>query len=145
MGSNHNSPNKSISDASESEQAKAALDRAAALTSELGPDVFVATGADPRHIAADLAELRDLRRRRAGGSIFKRAGSQHWQLKFPVGDGWRNESSGTADKRAAQRLLAFKVYQASAGTLPGTATFEQAIELLLNDARVRGLRSVRAG
>jgi hypothetical protein len=37
----------------------------------------------------------------------------------------------------------FKVYQASAGTLPGTAGFEHAVELLLNDARVLELKSVK--
>jgi integrase len=139
--SNHSFNHKSKSSA-DGELADAAIDPIETLASEYGPDVFVATGADARRIAADLMELRDLRRRRAGGSIFKRARSSHWQLKYPVGDGWRYESSGTTDKRTAQRLLAFKVYQASAGILPGTATFEQAIELLLNDARVRGLRSV---
>ena len=143
-GSNHNSLIKSSRDSLQPDpKVEADLDRFSALTAEFGPDVFVATGANARRVAADLAELRDLRRRRAGGSIFKRARSKHWQLKYPVGDTWRYESSGTTDKQTAKRLLAQKVYLASAGTLPGTATFEQAIDLLLNDARVRGLRSVK--
>lgn len=107
-----------------------------------GDNFHLFTGADARRIDGDLAELRELRRQRVGGSVFKRTGSAYWQLKFLVGDRWVYESSGTTDKRAAQRLLAFKVYQASTGALPGTATFEKAIELLLDDARVRGLRSV---
>jgi len=100
------------------------------------------TGEDFRRVQADLAELRELRRERAGGTVFKRAGSSKWQHRYRVGDRWVDESSGTTDKREAQRLLAWKVYQASTGALPGTARIEQAIELLLNDARVRGLRSV---
>lgn len=109
---------------------------------DAGDNAFVVTGADARRVQGDLAELRALRRQRAGGSVFKRARSAYWQLKFQVGDGWRYESSGTTDRREAERLLAHKVYLASAGTLPGTASFEQAIELLLNDARVRGLKSL---
>ncbi|MGH7923341.1 MAG: tyrosine-type recombinase/integrase [Candidatus Binatus sp.] len=100
------------------------------------------TGDDARRIEADLAELLELRRERAGGTVFKRAGSSKWQLRYRVGDRWIDESSGTTDKREAQRWLAWKVYQASTGALPGTAKIDQAIELLLNDARVRGLRAV---
>ena len=82
-------------------------------------------------------------RERAGGTVFKRAGSSKWQIRYRVGDRWIDESSGMTDKREAQRWLAWKVYQASTGALPGTAKFDQAIELLLNDARVRGLRGVK--
>jgi hypothetical protein len=107
-----------------------------------GEEHLLFTGRDARRISGDLAELRELRRERAGGSVFKRAGSAYWQLKYRVGDRWVYESSGTTDKRTARRLLEHKVYLASAGMLPGTATFEQTIDLLLNDAHVRGLRSV---
>jgi len=105
--------------------------------------VQIYTGEHARSLQADLNELRELRRERAGGKVFKRAGSSKWQLRYLVGDRWVDESSGTTDKREAQRWLAFKVYQASTGALPGTAKIEQAIELLLNDASVRGLRSVK--
>ncbi len=105
--------------------------------------VQIYTGEHARSLQADLNELRELRRERAGGKVFKRAGSSKWQLRYLVGDRWVDESSGTTDKREAQRWLAFKVYQASTGALPGTAKIEQAIELLLNDASVRGLRGVK--
>jgi hypothetical protein len=39
-------------------------------------------GADARRVAADLAELRDLRRLRAAGSIFKRAGLAAGATRF---------------------------------------------------------------
>jgi integrase len=55
---------------------------------------------------------------------------------------WRQESTRAESKREAERLLAFKVYQSSAGMLPGTASIEQIIEHFLRDARVRGLRAV---
>jgi integrase len=106
-------------------------------------DILVADGERARRIYADLEELRQLRLKRIGGSVFKRPGSRYWQIKYQVGEGkWRYESTATEDLRTAQRLLAFKVYEASAGLLPGTATFDQAIALLLDDARVRGLRSL---
>jgi integrase len=108
-----------------------------------GDDILVADGERARRIYADLEELRQLRLNRSVGSVYKRPGSRYWQLKYQVGGKWRYESAATEDLRTAQRTLAFKVYEASAGLLPGTATFDQAIELLLNDASVRGLRGVK--
>src|SRR5271154_3792657 len=105
--------------------------------------VAVYTEEHARRLEADLNELRELRKERAGGKVFKRKNSSKWQLRYLVGDRWVDESSGKTDKREAERWLAFKVYQASTGALPGTAKIEQAIELLLNDANVRGLRSVK--
>jgi hypothetical protein len=105
--------------------------------------VAVYTEEHARRLEADLNELREMRKERAGGKVFKRKCSSKWQLRYLVGDRWVDESSGKTDKREAQRWLAWKVYQASTGALPGTAKIEQAIELLLNDASVRGLRSVK--
>src|SRR5260221_5555419 len=115
--SNHNSLIKSSRDSLRADRPAEKLDRVSALTADFGPDVFVATGADARRVAADLAELRDLRRRRAAGSVFKRARSKLWQLKYPVGDTWRYESSGTTDKPTANRLLAQRIYLATSSTL----------------------------
>ncbi|MGH9639117.1 MAG: hypothetical protein ACRD3Y_03585, partial [Bryobacteraceae bacterium] len=146
FGTNHNSPAKSsrppksgqVSPETQAEYARLSKE----IADKFGPDILVAAGPHARRMNADLVELRELRAQRAGGSVFKRARSRYWQLKIPVGDGWRYESSGTADRAEARRLLAHKVYLASTGQLPGTATFEQALDLLLNDARVRGLKSV---
>jgi len=102
--------------------------------------IEIYTGEHARSLQADLNELRELRKERAGGKVFKRKGSSKWQLRYRVGDRTIDESSGTTDKREAQRWLAFKVHQASTGALPGTAKIDQAIELLLNDAHVRDLR-----
>jgi integrase len=104
---------------------------------------LVATAAEARRLFGDLDELRALRLKRAGGRVFKRGRSPYWQIRYLAGDGkWRDESSHTRQKRDAEALLAEKVYQASAGLLPGTATFEGVIAHFLRDARVRGLRSV---
>src|SRR5260370_14293502 len=107
-----------------------------------GADFHLFTDEEARRVHADMAELRELRKERAGGSVFRRRGSAYWQIKFLVGDRWVYESTHTKDKRAAQQVLNWKVYIASTGALPGTATFDQAIALLLDDARVRGLRGV---
>lgn len=106
-------------------------------------ETIVATGRDARRIGADLEELRRLRRQRSSGSVYKRRRSPYWQIKYPLPDGsWRQESTRAESRREAERLLAFKIYQSSAGLLPGTASFEQVIEHFLRDARVRGLRAV---
>ena len=63
-----------------------------------GDDFQLLTGDYVRRLQADLAELRELRRERAGGKVFKRAGSTKWQLRYLVGDRWVDESSGTTDK-----------------------------------------------
>lgn len=103
-----------------------------------------AAGAHARRVQGDLAELRALRLKRAGGSVYKRTGSRFWQIKYPVSDDkWIQESTHTESKRDAKAWLTWKVYQASAGLLPGTANFEQIIEHLVNDARVRGLKAVK--
>jgi hypothetical protein len=104
-------------------------------------DFYFATIEHARRLNSDLAELRELRQQRAGGTVFKRAGSAYWQFKYRVGDRWVYERSGTTDKCEARYLLNLKLGFAAAGGLPTNSTFEQAIELLLNDARVRGLRS----
>jgi integrase len=125
------------------------LDRAAiaaAKASEIlgTPDVLIFADRDARRVAAELAEIRELRAQRSGGKLFKRKGSPFWQFRILVSERWIDESSGIRfkEKAAAQRLLDHKVYLASAGQLPGTATFDQAVELLLDNARVRGLKSV---
>jgi integrase len=105
-------------------------------------DVIIATGAQARSMSADLVELRRLRAKVAGGSVFKRPRSPYWQIKYLVDGKWRYETTLTRDRREAENLRAFKVYEASAGLLPGTATFEKVIEHFLRDAKVRGLRSV---
>jgi len=105
-------------------------------------DALIATGRDARRLSADLAELRRLRLKAAGGSVFKRPRSPYWQIKYRVDGKWRYESTATEKRADAERLLAFKVYEASAGLLPGTATFELIVEHFLRDASARGLRSV---
>lgn len=108
-----------------------------------GSENLLATGIDARRISADLEELRALRSKRVGGSVFRRRGSRFWQIKYPDGNGgWRYESTHTDNRRDAEALKNFRAYQASAGTLPGTATFEQMIERLLDAAKVAGLKSV---
>ncbi len=106
-------------------------------------DCIIATGQAARRINADREELRKVRLKAAGGSVFKRAGSRYWQIKYRVDEKWRYETTQTKSRPEAQRLLAHKVYEASAGRLPGTATFEQIIELLVNDAKLRGLKAVK--
>jgi len=118
------------------------LDGAELQIAEGAGNFHLATGPDARRLYAELAELRELRLKAAGGYVFKRERSPYWQIKYRVGGKWRHESSHTENKRDANALLTEKVFHASAGTLPGTASFEQAIELLLNDARVRGLKSL---
>jgi integrase len=104
---------------------------------------LVATVAEARRLFGDLDELRALRLKQSGGSVYKRGRSRFWQMKYPVGAGkWRQESAHTESKRDAEALLREKVYQSTAGLLPGTATFEAIIGHFLRDARVRGLRSV---
>jgi hypothetical protein len=105
-------------------------------------DCIIATGPDARRMNADREECRRQRLKRAGGSVFKRAGSRYWQIKYRVGKNWRYETTQTKSLPEAKGILAHKVYEASAGVLPGTATFEQIIELLVNDAKLRGLKAV---
>ena len=118
------------------------LERACGGFLPAGEKFLVATGAHARRIEADLAELRELRLKAVGGSVFKRAGSAYWQIKYPVNGKVRYETTRTTDKREAERLLGWKVRQASDGLLPGTASFEQVLDHLLDDARARGLKSV---
>jgi integrase len=112
---------------------------------EAGPaDFHLATGRHARALHGDLAELRALRLKRAGGRVFKRGRSPFWQLRYLAGDGkWRDESSHTRDKRDAQALLNEKVFYASAGKLPGTGSFEQIVDALVLDASARGLQTRR--
>jgi integrase len=101
-------------------------------------DVQIYAGHDAGRVSADLAEVRAQRTRRSrGGKLFKRRGSPYWHLRYRQADRWIDESSGVTQKAAAQRMLDSKVYQASAGTLPGTASFEQIIEHLILDAEAR--------
>jgi len=109
---------------------------------EKGDEILVATGVDARRMRADLLELRRMRVKHVGGSVFKRPRSRFWQIRYPANGKSVYESTGTEDKRTAQRMLDFKVYEASAGLLPGTATFKQIIENYIRDARSRELRSV---
>ena len=142
-GSNHKSPIKSSRDSLHLDpKEEADLDRISALTAESVP-IFSSPLA--RMLGALLPTLPSFVICAGGGRADRSSSApgEAWQLKYPVGDTWRYESSGTTDRQTAKRLLAQKVYLASAGTLPGTATFEQAVELLLNDARVRGLRSIK--
>jgi hypothetical protein len=106
-------------------------------------EYFLATGVHARRISADLAELRALRLKRAGGCVFPRKGSRFLQIKYPDGKGgWRYESARTQNHQDADALLRLRAYEASAGNLPGTATFEQIIERLLDAAKIGGLKSV---
>lgn len=70
-------------------------------------------------------------------------GPPTWQIKYLVGGKWRHESSHTENERDAKALLTEKVFHASAGTLPGTASFDQIIDALVADARVRGRKAAR--
>jgi len=112
------------------------------LAESAAENFFLASGADARRTRADLAELRRLRLKMAGGCVFKRANSSSWQLKYRVDDKWRYESAYTTDRATAERLLAFKVYEASAGLLPGTATFEEVIAHSIRVARVSQFKSL---
>lgn len=134
VSSNHNQ-----SDKSSSKPDPTVADLNAAIAK--GEEFIIATGSNARRMCADLQELHRLRLKRVGGSVFKRPRSRYWQLKYQVNGKPRYESTGIEDKREAQRLLAFRVYEASAGLLAGTATFRQIIEHFLRDSRSRGLRS----
>jgi len=106
-------------------------------------EYFLATGLHARRVSADLAELRALRGKRMRAKLFHRHDSPFWQMRYPDGKGgWRDESSHTENRDEAQALLDFRAYQASAGSLPGTASFEQIIERLLDAAEIAGLKSV---
>jgi integrase len=107
-------------------------------------DYRLFTDEDARRVDGDLAELRAIRLTRIGGSAFKRGRSPFWQIKYRTGDGrWRYESIRTAKSRSdAEWWLKQRVYEASAGLLPGTARFEQLFERLLDAAKVRGLKSI---
>jgi len=98
----------------------------------------VASGGAARRLYGDLTELHALRLKRAGGSVYKRPGSRFWQIQYLVNGKWRQETAHTEKKRDAEALLREKVFHASAGTLPGTSTFEQVIDAVVDDARVRG-------
>jgi integrase len=133
---NHAGGSKSNSDPFQPESKVAQL-----LTDKYGPDVFIATGARARTVNADLQELRRLRLKSAGGSVFQRGRSRFLQIKYLVDGKWRYESAGTTKRAHAERFLSYRVYESSAGLLPGTATSEQIVEHFLRDARLRGLRS----
>jgi integrase len=107
-------------------------------------EYFLATGVHARRVSADLDELRALRLKRTGGSVFSRKGSSRFlQIKYPDGKGgWRYESARTQNRQDAEALLRLRAYEASAGSLPGTATFEQIIERLLDAAKIGGFKSV---
>jgi hypothetical protein len=108
-------------------------------------DFFLATGADARRTYGELAELRAQRLKGVGGSVFKRARSPFWQIKYRMSDGrWRYESIPAAQsRREAEWWLKQRAFEASAGLLPGTASFEQIIDALVDDARVSGRNVVR--
>jgi hypothetical protein len=107
-------------------------------------DLLLATGADARRIASDLAELRALRSKRIRPKVFRRRGSRFWQIRYPDGKGGlRDESTRSENRRDAQALADFRAYEASAGVLPSTATFEQIIDALVHDAEVRGRKVAR--
>jgi hypothetical protein len=83
-------------------------------------------------------------RKLVGGWVFRRRGSRFLQIKYPDGKGgWRYESTRSENRRDAQRLADFRAYEASAGVLPSTATFQQVIDALVADARVRGCKVAR--
>ena len=106
-------------------------------------EYFLATGVHARRVSADLDELRALRLKRAGGCVFPRKNSRFLQIKYPDGKGgWRYQSARTQNRHDAEALLRLRAYEASAGNLPGTATFEQIIERLLDAAKAAGLKSV---
>ena len=51
-------------------------------------EYFLATGVHARRVSADLDELRALRLKRTGGSVFSRKGSSRFlQIKYPDGKG----------------------------------------------------------
>ena len=107
-------------------------------------EYFLATGVHARRVSADLAELRALRRKRIRAKVFHRKGSRFLQMRYPDGKGgWRDESTHTENRRDAQALADFRAYEASAGVLPSTATFEQIVDALVHDAEVRGRRVAR--
>jgi hypothetical protein len=107
-------------------------------------EYFLATGVHARRVSADLDELRALRLKRTGGSVFPRKVSRFLQIKYPDGkDGWRYESARTQNRQDAEALLRLRAYEASAGVLPSTATFEQIVDALVHDAEVRGRKAAR--
>ena len=109
-----------------------------------GDEYFLATGAYARRVQSDLDELRASRLKRTGGAVFHRPGSRFWQIKYADGKGgWRYESTHSESRREAEARLRFRAYEASAGVLPSTATFEQIVDALVQDAEVRGRKVAR--
>jgi hypothetical protein len=108
-------------------------------------DYLLATGADARRAHGELAELRAQRFKSVGGSVFKRPRSPFWQIKYRASDGrWRYESIRTAQsRREAVWWLKQRVFEASTGRLPGTASFEQVIDALMAAARVSSRKVAR--
>jgi hypothetical protein len=51
-------------------------------------------------------------------------------------------SQRAQNRQDAEALLRLRAYEASAGNLPGTATFEQIIERLLDAAKIGGFKNV---
>jgi len=135
--SNHNSPDRPTGP-----EFVKALEAALGGSIPGREDLLIATGARARRFGAEQDELRAMRLHAVGGSVFKRDGSPFWQLKYRLEGKWRYETSGTSNRREAERMLASRVYEASAGLLPGTASIEQILDVLLNDAKVRGLKAV---
>jgi len=107
-----------------------------------GEEYVIAAGAWARRIKAEHEELRALRLKRIGGSVYRRKGSRFWQIQYPIDGKLRQESAHTESKHDAEALLREKGYLASAGKLPGTASLEQVIDARVDDARVRGHKAV---
>lgn len=72
-------------------------------------------------MSADLEELGGSRLKAAGPSVFKRPRSRYRRIKHQVEGKRRYESAATENRRAAEGVLAFQVYQASAGLPPAAA------------------------
>src|SRR5215467_13556920 len=91
------------------------LDGAEVEIAEGSGNFYLTTGEDARRAQSDLAELRALRLKQSGGSVYKRKGSHFWQMQYVVNGKLRQESTHTQSKRDAEALLRERVFHASAG------------------------------
>ena len=82
------------------------------------------------------------RRSRGNGTVYRRGNV--WWLQYFVGGRHLNESSGSTEEGEARRQLKVNVGETAAGRaiLPGRATVGDLCALVIDDYRLRELRSM---
>ncbi len=91
-----------------------------------------------------------MKRQRGTGSVFRRRGSRVWWIKYYAPGSLKpiRESSGTQDRRAAEKLLKHRVAEVALGQFKGVeaerATFEDLAKLIVDDYVMNERRSMNA-